>query len=201
VIYVKSYKACLVSAPDRFQAGQIGDITFVPAGLPEFFPDEVKCEACRNFGSADVLWRVTSDYDGTFTLTGVCPGKQPLVLRAVRPDMRVWVEAGFPGDAAYAAGTRPLTVTFNDKHCGKILFTSYHTEGRGEDFGDNRFPDYCGAMSSPQDRVLELMVFDIAQCLPHLKLTDSFIDNRHPGAHTSRSGSVKVRAPLETPDM
>jgi hypothetical protein len=61
-------------------------------------------------------------------------------------------------------------VTFNFKGCGKILFSSYHTEGRDEELKAyplpaKPFPQYCGNHFSPQDRILEYLIFDIANCI------------------------------------
>ena len=55
------------------------------------------------------------------------------------------------GELVGISGVRPLTVTFNFKNCGKILYSSYHTEGRDDEiqFGAKAFPNYCGAQASP----------------------------------------------------
>ena len=60
-------------------------------------------------------------------------------------------------------------MTYNFKNCGKILFSSYHTEGRDDELGlfpdPKPYPQYCGASASPQDRILEYLIFDIANCV------------------------------------
>ncbi|MFH1132684.1 MAG: hypothetical protein V1754_15215 [Pseudomonadota bacterium] len=80
-------------------------------------------------------------------------------------DTKLWVEGTVSSEDGKIRGVRPLTVTFNFKDCGKILFTSYHTEGREEDPFNPVFPNYCGFGFSPQDRILEYLIFDIANCV------------------------------------
>jgi hypothetical protein len=109
-----------------------------------------------------------------------------VIMHQTRPDdVKVWVEGEIascaPGDLGCAAtsqirGVRPLTVTFNFENCGKVLFTSYHTEGRDDEWdvdfftgaeipNPKPFPQYCDSGFSPQDRILEYLIFDIASCV------------------------------------
>jgi hypothetical protein len=60
-------------------------------------------------------------------------------------------------------------VTFNFQNCGKILYSSYHTEGRENDVMEPEFPGYCSDKMSPQDRILEYLIFDIASCVQPLE--------------------------------
>jgi len=72
-------------------------------------------------------------------------------------NVKVWLE----GDAD---GQRPLTTTFDYQSCGRVLYSSYHTKGR--DLGSGNFPAYCGSEPlSPQERVLEYLIFHIADCI------------------------------------
>jgi hypothetical protein len=88
-----------------------------------------------------------------------------VVMHAIGKDVKLWVEGPISGQGV--TGVRPLTVTFNFKNCGKILYTSYHTEGRDDEIFPTAFPQYCGgqATPSPQDRILEYLIFDIANCI------------------------------------
>jgi len=56
-------------------------------------------------------------------------------------------------------------VTFNFKNCGKVLYSSYHTEGRENELFPEAYPKYCNTTMSPQDRILEFLIFDIASCI------------------------------------
>ncbi|RMH38051.1 MAG: carboxypeptidase regulatory-like domain-containing protein [Deltaproteobacteria bacterium] len=72
----------------------------------------------------------------------------------------VWLEGN-------ADGQRPLTTTFDYEQCGRVLYSSYHTEGRGfGDLGGSGFPNYCSSGPlTPQERVLEYLIFHIADCI------------------------------------
>ncbi len=89
-----------------------------------------------------------------------------VMMHAVSKDTKLWVEGPVKSDDGKVSGVRPLTVTFNFKNCGKILYTSYHTEGREGELFPTAFPQYCGSSAiSPQDRILEYLIFDIANCV------------------------------------
>jgi hypothetical protein len=89
-----------------------------------------------------------------------------VIMHAVSKDVKLWVEGSIKSRDGSISGVRPLTVTFNFKNCGKILYTSYHTEGREDEFLPKAFPQYCSsATSSPQDRILEYLIYDIANCV------------------------------------
>jgi hypothetical protein len=89
-----------------------------------------------------------------------------VMMHAITKDVKLWVDGTVQSDDNSVNGVRPLTVTFNFKSCGKILYTSYHTEGREDEFLPTPFPQYCGAAtSSPQDRILEYLIYDIANCV------------------------------------
>ena len=62
-------------------------------------------------------------------------------------------------------GLRPLTTTFDYQMCGRVLYSSYHTEGR-DVLGGGNFPAYCSSEPlTPQERVLEYLIFHIADCI------------------------------------
>lgn len=88
-----------------------------------------------------------------------------IIMFNVNDDVKIWVEGNIQSQWGDITGVRPLTVTFNFNDCGKILFTSYHTEGRESETTGQAFPAYCGSSVSPQDRILEYLIFDIASCV------------------------------------
>ena len=92
-----------------------------------------------------------------------------VIMNSVGKDVKLWVEGAIKSRDGSINGTRPLTVTFNFENCGKILYTSYHTEGRDDEllsFLPKPYPSYCGTGAwSPQDRILEYLIFDIANCV------------------------------------
>jgi hypothetical protein len=88
-----------------------------------------------------------------------------VIMFKLGPETKEWVKGQVKSQDGAISGERPLTVTFNFQNCGKILFTSYHTEGRENELLPDAFPAYCGASFSPQDRILEYLIFDIASCI------------------------------------
>jgi hypothetical protein len=97
-----------------------------------------------------------------------------VIMHKTHKDATVWVEGVIRSRTGLIQGRRPLTVTFNFKNCGKILFSSYHTEGRDDELKAyplpaKPFPQYCGPGFSPQDRILEYLIFDIANCVGPVK--------------------------------
>ena len=73
-------------------------------------------------------------------------------------NVKVWLE----GDAS---GMRPLTTTFDYQMCGRVLYSSYHTEGR-DALSLDSFPNSCYTVPlTPQERVLEYLIFHIADCI------------------------------------
>ena len=79
-----------------------GATVFVPSKVPEMFAPEVKCEACGSLGTGYNFWTTTSQSNGTFTLSGVCPGPRSLVLQNGR--FRRFLQINVP-----AKGTLALT--------------------------------------------------------------------------------------------
>jgi hypothetical protein len=92
-----------------------------------------------------------------------------VMMHKLDAEAKLWVEGKVSSAMSNIDDVRPLTVTFNFESCGKILFSSYHTEGREDEVWSASFPEYCGSTSSPQDRILEYLIFDIASCVGPLK--------------------------------
>jgi hypothetical protein len=88
-----------------------------------------------------------------------------VMIHKLGANTKLWVEGPVQSQDGTIKGTKPLTVTFNFKNCGKILYSSYHTEGRDDEVLPTAFPQYCGGAFSPQDRILEFLIFDIASCI------------------------------------
>jgi hypothetical protein len=75
-----------------------------------------------------------------------------------------WVEGTANGKK------RPMTATIDYNMCGKILWSSYHTqEPGGGSFGStDPFPSYCKSTPStmiPQEKILEFLIFQISDCV------------------------------------
>ncbi len=97
-----------------------------------------------------------------------------VIMHTVSKDVKTWVSGVIRSATGAIQGTRPLTVTFNYKNCGKALYSSYHTEGRDDELKQyplpaKPFPNYCTGKISPQDRILEYLIFDIANCVTPIK--------------------------------
>ena len=100
-----------------------------------------------------------------------------VMMRKLGKDVKLWVEGDVKSKDGKVTGTLPLTVTYNFKNCGKILFSSYHTEGRDTEWlpplypglppmpNPKPFPEYCSAQMEPQDRILEYLIYDISNCI------------------------------------
>lgn len=88
-----------------------------------------------------------------------------VMMHKLGTETKLWVEGQVRSQQGDIVGTKPLTVTFNFKNCGKILYTSYHTEGRESEILPEPYPNYCNTTMSPQDRILEFLIFDIASCI------------------------------------
>ena len=72
----------------------------------------------------------------------------------------VWVE----GDTAQF-GVKPMTVTFEYNQCGRLHYSTYNTEPNGVVPENGRYPNNCKPAFSPQERILEYLVFEIASCI------------------------------------
>ena len=86
---------------------------------------------------------------------------------AISEQTRVWITANIDG-----MNDRPLTTTYDYNACGRWLYSSYHTAGKGDEFDPFGgglgldFPGYCGSGGlSPQERVLEYLILHVADCV------------------------------------
>ncbi len=78
----------------------------------------------------------------------------------------VWVEGNAAGK------TRPMTATYDYNMCGKVLWSSYHTQEPGGGGFDTSpgggFPSYCKSTPTTmiaQEKVLEFLIFQISDCV------------------------------------
>ncbi len=100
--------------------------------------------------------------DGSISLTGfispwVAIDSVPMTTRTVVDAEVEWFTA-IP-DTPMAAGRRPLTISADVTEgggCGRIVFSSYEV--------DNRSASPTAPLT-PQERVLEYMVFELGGCL------------------------------------
>jgi hypothetical protein len=79
----------------------------------------------------------------------------------VASPVKVWVQG-----QAQNFGVKPQTVTFDYNQCGRIHYSTYNTEPNGAVDDTARWPNNCKATFSPQERLLEYLVFNIASCIP-----------------------------------
>lgn len=82
---------------------------------------------------------------------------------ATTDNVKVWLTGQVSGGGL--SGELPLTTTFDYEACGRVLYSSYHTAGR-DFFAPDSFPTYCSTGPlSPQERVLEYLIFHVADCI------------------------------------
>lgn len=95
----------------------------------------------------------------TVTITGMISGWSVIAdVDAMRA--KTWVSGPVrwlsPDGFDTSSGTRPLTVTF-DRGCGRVLYTSYHTDDALEGGGS--------AELSPQELILAYLILEIGSCI------------------------------------
>jgi hypothetical protein len=77
---------------------------------------------------------------------------------------------GVASTTAGGSKDRPMTATFDYNMCGKVLWSSYHTQepGGGGFGGLMPFPMYCASTPTtmiPQEKILEYLIFEISACV------------------------------------
>jgi hypothetical protein len=88
--------------------------------------------------------------DGTVAVTGFL--SQWAVMSSVDTTTRNIVD----GPVSFTGGSnvvRPLTVEFERNQCGRVIYSSYHTEGRA----------HAGLI--PQERILEYLMMEVSTCV------------------------------------
>lgn len=61
-------------------------------------------------------------------------------------------------------GKKPMTVTFSYNMCGRVHYSTFNTEPNGVVPDNTRYPN-CKPTFSPQERILEYLVFEISNCI------------------------------------
>ncbi len=108
------------------------------------------------------------------SLVGASPAPGQLPVQVVRHDF----DAATPPAQRWlyaepkTSPSTPLEYTFNTpvgaapaQQCGRVLFSDFHVNTGGA--GTGTFPGECGAPSpmTPQEKVLEFMLFDLTSCI------------------------------------
>ncbi|HJZ86032.1 MAG TPA: hypothetical protein VKN99_12725 [Polyangia bacterium] len=107
--------------------------------------------------------------DGTVHITHFLD--QWIMQKSNVAPVREWVRGPVQSGDGSINALLPLTFTFDYNGCGRVLYSSYHTLGRDNDLcglgGPGcHFPDYCdGSPLSPQERILEYLIFEISTCV------------------------------------
>jgi hypothetical protein len=83
----------------------------------------------------------------------------------------IWADGDATDPASlpqFSKGTRPLTVTFDYKQCGRVHYSTYNTEPNAapNDVPMSRYP-MCDNRTTfnAQERLLEYLIFETAQCV------------------------------------
>ena len=106
---------------------------------------------------------------------GASPNFAQVIVQDVRHDAN---QINLPGQRwiyadPFVSPDTPLEYTFNtpigvapDKQCGRVLFSDFHVH-IGANAGHGPFPGECGPPSplTPQEKVLEYMLFDLTSCI------------------------------------
>jgi hypothetical protein len=100
-----------------------------------------------------------ADGDGVAHVPSLAAGWA--VAASVAPPTRALAQAMVEG------ATRPLVTTFDYAGCGRVAYSSFHALGRDDcPPAGCHFPNYCAPVpSTPQERVMEYLLFDAASCV------------------------------------
>jgi hypothetical protein len=93
--------------------------------------------------------------DGTVALYGFLD--QWAVMNSVDPSAEVLVTGNVSWTSPQGgslSGSRPLTVQFERNHCGRVIFSSYHTDNGS-----------TAASPLPQERILEYLMLQVGTCV------------------------------------
>jgi hypothetical protein len=84
-------------------------------------------------------------------------------LNAVMPPAQRWVYTDAPATVQHYTFNTPVGVA-EDKQCGRVLFSDFHVNDIGN--VSLPFPTECNDLPmTPQEKVLEFMLFDLASCV------------------------------------
>jgi hypothetical protein len=83
---------------------------------------------------------------------------------AITPAQR-WIYSPNPQSLQHYTFNTPVGAT-EDKQCGRVVFSDFHVTGANGQSADIPFPQECdNGPLTPQERVLEFMLFDLASCI------------------------------------
>ena len=104
--------------------------------------------------------------DGTLNIIGSWALASHMSANETNYPSHTWVQGSANGK------TRPMTATFDYNMCGKVLWSSYHTQEPGGGGFDTAagggFPSYCKSTPTTmiaQEKVLEFLIFQISDCV------------------------------------
>ena len=112
----------------------------------------------------DELRRWLGQFPGTIDNAGKIDVDYSFVIvaqasQAAPRRTKTWLEGQTP------RGVRPQTVTFDYNGCGRVHFSTYNTEPDGVVDEARRWPNSCKRDFSPQERILEYLLFNVSACI------------------------------------
>lgn len=85
-------------------------------------------------------------------------------VSVVAPAQR-WIYSTAPASLQHYTFNTPVGVP-DDKQCGRVVFSDFHVTGNNGNSGGKPFPTECdNGPLTPQEKVLEFMLFDLASCI------------------------------------
>jgi hypothetical protein len=101
-------------------------------------------------------------------MLAVNDGTKHLVDATVAGVSQQWLFGMDPSKKTPAVQYFSFTAPVGQKECGRMIFSDLHVSQGGGDLAAVTFPTRCGALGgelSPQEKVLEFMLFDISSCV------------------------------------
>jgi hypothetical protein len=84
---------------------------------------------------------------------------------AVNAPTQRWLYSSEPESLQSFTFNTPIDAAA-EQQCGRFAYSSFHIAGSNDSQGDAAFPAECDdAPLTPQERVLEFMLFDLASCV------------------------------------
>jgi hypothetical protein len=84
---------------------------------------------------------------------------------AVNAPSQRWIYSTSPASLQHYTFNTPVGVA-DDMQCGRVVFSDFHVTGANGSSGGKPFPTECdNGPLTPQEKVLEFMLFDLASCI------------------------------------